>query len=490
MVESSCGIALWEALRAAAAEAADEPALGDSTRSLTHLELALVVGSVAARLRELVPPASRVGVRLSPGVDQHVVVLAVLVSSCVYVPLDVVWSAERTAYVCADADVALVVGQGVPDIPVLTPPELASGPAVTLSALSATVLRLNAVPSPVVYVMYTSGTTGAPKGVATTWQALRNRLFWMQEVHPLGGDDVVLSKTSCGFDVSVWEYLWPRLHGARTTVLDVRANDGWSGLWRVLNDEEVTVCHFVPSIARAAMRSPHVKLVPSLRMVVLSGEVLDRATASALQNLAPKARVVNMYGPTECAIDVSHWTFHEKDLWDPVPIGSGAHGCTLTLRPSGELLIGGVQVAGDYIGSAAGSGGFTLDGSTYATGDAAVEVQPGVYSVIGRFDRQIKLNGVRVELDGLETVLRAHPQIEDCAAFLDVNGPSTQQVVLVWQRPGPDTALDPRQVRRFVQDSAMEDIAFRLVSVDHLPLTPSGKTDYQALAHDHGMGQR
>ncbi|WP_103349617.1 AMP-binding protein [Amycolatopsis sp. CA-128772] len=489
MTEPSCGATLWRALCAAAAAAPGEPAIRDGARVLTTRELAVAVGTAAVRLREIVSPNSRVGVRLAPGTDQHVAILATVVASCVYVPLDVTWSAERVAYVCADAEAALVIGEGPPGARSLPFAELGADrlavPDATIPDLAAAVARLDTTPMPPVYVMYTSGTTGAPKGVETTWPALRNRLAWMQEVHPLGPADVVLSKTSCGFDVSVWEYLWPRLHGARTAVLDVRAADGWSALWRVLRDEGVTVCHFVPSVARAALRDPAAGPVPGLRMVALSGEVLDRGTAAALQRLAPGARIVNMYGPTECAIDVSHWTFDERERWDPVPIGRGAAGCELTLRPSGELVISGVQVAGGYLGAAAGSGGFTPDGTAYATGDTAVEVEPGVYAVLGRSDRQVKLNGVRVELDGLEAVVRAHPGIEDCAAFLDTEGPGIPHVVLACRPRDPGAAPGTRAVREFARaTSAMEDVAFRLVPVDRLPLTASGKTDYRALAHD------
>ncbi|MDT8914981.1 AMP-binding protein [Amycolatopsis sp. PS_44_ISF1] len=483
MTEPSCGATLWRALCAAAAAGPGEPAIRDGSRSLTGRELARAVGAAALRLRETLAPASRVGVRLAPGADQHVAILAILVASCVYVPLDVTWSAERTAYVCGDAEVALVIGDGPPGTRSLPFAEL--GPDATVPDLGAAVARLDTTPVPPVYVMYTSGTTGAPKGVETTWQALRNRLAWMQDVHPLGPADVVLSKTSCGFDVSVWEYLWPRLHGARTAVLDVRAADGWSALWRMLREENVTVCHFVPSVARAALRDPEAGPVPGLRLVALSGEVLDRDTAAALQRLAPGARIVNMYGPTECAIDVSHWTFDERERWDPVPIGGGAPGCGLTLRPSGELVISGVQVARGYLGAAAGSGGFTPDGTAYATGDTAVEVEPGVYSVLGRADRQVKLNGVRVELDGLEAVVRTHPQIEDCAAVLDGEDPGSRRLVLACRLRDPGSVPGTRGVREHVRaTSAMEDVAFRLVPVDRLPLTSSGKTDYRALAHD------
>ncbi|MET8850731.1 AMP-binding protein [Amycolatopsis sp. NPDC004625] len=490
MTEPSCGATLWRALCAAAAAAPGRTAVRDGARTLTNRELVTAVGTAALRLREILSPGSRVGVRLAPGTDQHVAVLATVVASCVYVPLDVTWSAERTAYVCGDAEVALVLGDGPAGTRSLPFAELGADrlavPDATIPDLGAAVARLDATPVPPVYVMYTSGTTGAPKGVETTWPALRNRLAWMQDVHPLGPADVVLSKTSCGFDVSVWEYLWPRLHGARTAVLDLRADGGWSGLWRVLREEGVTVCHFVPSVARAALRDPAAGPVPGLRMVALSGEVLDRDTAAALQRLAPDARIVNMYGPTECAIDVSHWTFDEREHWDPVPIGGGAAGCGLTLRPSGELVISGVQVAGGYLGAAAGTGGFTPDGTAYATGDTAVEVEPGVYAVLGRTDRQVKLNGVRVELDGLEAAVRAHPGIEDCAALLDPGDPGgAPRVVLACRLRDPGAAPGTRAVREFVRaTSAMEDVAFRLVPVDRLPLTASGKTDYRALAHD------
>lgn len=501
----SCASALWHGLCAAAAEAPHQQAIHDGQRTLTNAELASAVGATALRLRELVTAASRIGVRLTPGVDQHVAVLGVIVAACVYVPLDVAWSAERTGYVCTDAGVALLIEDeggtpGPADVRSLLfnqlGPDSMTVPDATVPDLAAAVARLDVTPAPAVYLMYTSGTTGRPKGVQTSWPALRNRLAWMQDVHALGPGDTVLTKTSCGFDVSVWEFLWPRLHSARGSVLDVHDVNGWSALWHRLHDDRVTVCHFVPSVARSVMRDPHARPVPGLRLVVLSGEVLDRDTAARLQWLAPNARIVNMYGPTEGAIDVSHWTFDAQQPWDPVPIGSGATNCTLTVR-GGQLVISGIQVADGYIGAAAGSGGFTsIDGlgPSYETGDVAVEVAPGVLSVVGRSDRQIKLNGVRVELDGLEAIVRGHPAIQDCAVVPDTGDLSRAGVVAVCVPREPGATPTTRSIRRFVRDSsAMEDFAFRLVPVSHLPLTASGKTDYRTIEtyvrerSDHGQ---
>jgi len=495
----SCAAALWEGLCAAAAAAPHEASIQDGRGALTNAELATAVGATALRLRELVPATSRVGVRLAPGVDQHVAVLGVLVAACVYVPFDVAWSAERTGYVCADAGVALMVEDGAGPAGVRSVsldrlgPDSVTVPDATVPDLAAAVARLDVTPAPPVYLMYTSGTTGAPKGVRTSWPALRNRLEWMQDVHALGPRDTVLAKTSCGFDVSIWEFLWPRLRNARSSVLDVRAAGGWSALWDVLHDDRVTVCHFVPSVARSAMRDPNARPVPSLKLVALSGEVLDRHTAARLQRLAPNARIVNMYGPTECAIDVSHWTFDPDEVWDPVPIGGGAANCVLTVsapdgtpaRREGQLVISGVQVADGYIGAAAGTGGFSSIGGlgpSYATGDIAVEVAPGVLSVVGRSDRQVKLNGVRVELDGLEAVVRGHPAIQDCAVLVDTDDRSPARVVAVCVPREPGATPTTRSVRQFVRESsAIEDFAFRLVPVDRLPLTTSGKTDYLTL---------
>lgn len=493
-----CAGALWSAISRNADTAPDRTAVVDELGRLSNAEFRDRVLTIAEAVRGHVDAGSRVGVCMEPGIDQHVAIVGVMAASCTYVPLDIFWSDERLAHVCSDAELRLaihlddrarhVVPIAFPGIPLIEP----TGSAAPASHSHAPPEPRDECP----YVMYTSGTTGAPKGVATSWPALRNRLEWMQELHPLDPSGAVAVKASCGFDVSIWEHLWPHLTGAAAATLSPVRLGGWSGLFEAMMDLNVTVAHFVPSYLRAMLDDPMVDVLPSLRFVALSGEVLDRDTALRAQAMAPNADVYNLYGPAECAIDVSYWRFRPEDPWDPVPIGSGAPGSVLTVRHDvglpdreggndGELVISGVQVAAGYIGAAARSGGFAEllgHGASYMTGDRAVDIESGLIAVTGRLDRQVKVNGVRVELDGLEAVLRKHPQIDDCAVFI---GPvrGAPSVVVAYVSNGGDDPLTTLQLRAFVRgNSAAEDVFLHPRQVLEIPLSGSGKTDYLTLS--------
>jgi len=482
---------LWHRLRDHAERQPNGVAVFDDAERVTNAELLHRVVVLAQAVRERAQGGSRVGVCLQPGVPQHVALLATLVASCTYVPLDAAWSQERTAFICADAELKLVLAEpGVAPAGVLTlAPSAVNG---TSGATSADPPTPPVAHDCAVYVMYTSGTTGVPKGVETGWPALRNRLDWMQALYPLDASDVVAAKTSCGFDVSMWEHLWPAMGGASVAGLSVVRLGGWSGLHRAMDEMGVTVTHFVPSVARALLDDPAAGVLPRLRFVALSGEVLDLVTADRVQRMAPEAAVYNMYGPTECAIDVSYWRHQAGSSADPVPVGAGAPGCLLTLRPIGgfapegpyELVISGVQVAPGYVGVAGGTGGFAELpglGASYLTGDRAERVDPGGVSVSGRLDRQTKINGVRVELDGVEAAVRMHPSVLECAAVTQVIDGRPAVVVAYVRRDG-QPEVTGRELTTFVRTrTAMEAVSLYPRELSQIPLTVSGKTDYTAI---------
>jgi non-ribosomal peptide synthetase component F len=174
-------------------------------------------------------------------------------------------------------------------------------------------------PEHLAYVIYTSGSTGQPKGALNTHQGICNRLLWMQQQYRLGVDDTVLQKTPSSFDVSVWEFFWPLLAGARLVLARPGGHKDPAYLAQLIGQERVSVCHFVPSMLHAFLREPGLEQsCVSPRDVLCSGEALPYELQERFWARLG-SRPHNLYGPTEAAVDVTFWACRRDDpvRWCP-----------------------------------------------------------------------------------------------------------------------------------------------------------------------------
>ncbi len=158
------------------------------------------------------------------------------------------------------------------------------------------------------YVIYTSGSTGRPKGAANRHGALHNRLAWMQAAYGLQPGDTVLQKTPFSFDVSVWEFFWPLMAGARLALAAPGDHRDPARLAALIQRHAVDTLHFVPSMLQSFLAHADLAACASLRRVVCSGEALPASARDELLQRLPGAALYNLYGPTEAAIDVTHHT--------------------------------------------------------------------------------------------------------------------------------------------------------------------------------------
>ena len=216
------------------------------------------------------------------------------------------------------------------------------------------------------YMIYTSGSTGKPKGAANTHAGLHNRLAWMQDAYGLTGDDVVLQKTPFSFDVSVWEFFWPLIVGARLVMAAPGAHRDPARLVETIRRDGVTTLHFVPSMLQAfteyiQAEGAQAEHWTSLRRVICSGEALPAELRDRISKYLPQVQLENLYGPTEASIDVTHWAC-AGDQSAEVPIGrpiwnTQAYVLDGGLEPVpagvvGELYIAGVGLARGYLNRA------------------------------------------------------------------------------------------------------------------------------------------
>jgi amino acid adenylation domain-containing protein len=459
---------------------------------------------VAARLRrDGVGPGAVVAVCAQRSAELVIGLLGVLKAGAAYLPLDPDYPAERLGYLLADSGAATLLAQR----PL----------ADRLPAGDATVLLLDdpatwadepdADPGPVAtpddpaYLIYTSGSTGRPKGVLNAHRGVVNRLTWMQDEFGLGPEDVVLQKTPVGFDVSVWEFFWPLLTGARLALAKPGGHRDPAYLREVIERHGVTTVHFVPSMLGAFLADADAAGDPgagcaSLRRVVCSGEELPVEVARRCLAALPGAELHNLYGPTEAAIDVTAWRCSEDALRgrSRVPIGRpitnvrihvlDPAGRELPVGAVGELHIGGVQVAlGYHRRPALTAQRFLPDpwgppgARLYATGDSARRRADGAVEFLGRMDGQVKLRGLRIELGEIEVALREQPGVQEAAVAVSEPTPGDKRIVAYLVGAADPAALRPALGRRL--PDYMVPSAF--VPLDSLPLSANGKLDRAAL---------
>ncbi|NIF14888.1 amino acid adenylation domain-containing protein, partial [Burkholderia sp. Ax-1735] len=472
----------------------------------TYRELDVSTSRIAAALRRRgVQPDTPVALCVERSFDMVMALVGVLKAGAAYLPIDPDYPAERIAYMLRDARPAVAITQAHLHEQV----EAALGDGVATQLLTVADLLADEaasdtadVTAPIddaqlAYLIYTSGSTGKPKGAGNTHGALANRIAWMQHAYRLTRDDVVLHKTPFGFDVSVWEFVWPLAIGAKLAIAAPGDHRDPARLAAAIHAHGVTVLHFVPSMlaAFAAYLDDFSAAAQcdSVRLIVASGEALAPELVAKMARLLPNATLVNLYGPTEAAIDVSHWTCGPDDAlavavpighpianlqlhvldaaWQPVPAGA-----------TGELYLAGAGLARGYLGRPALTAErfvpnpFVPGARMYRTGDLARRRADGALDYLGRVDTQVKLRGQRIEPGEIEALLRATPGVNDAVVIV------RDEQLIGYVACGDAGPLD----RAALLDALRAQlpaymVPSQLIELDALPVTPNGKCDRHAL---------
>lgn len=495
---------------------ADALVFGEQT--LTYGELDACVDRLARSLRGRgVRRGEAVGVYLERSVEFVVTALAVFKIGAHYVPLDVTLPAARTEFLLEDADPVLVVTSGgareglreVSGPPVLVLEEAAHRETGPLDDGPVAVAR----PEDRAYVMYTSGSTGWPKGATIPHSGVVNMIRHQQSLLPLDSRDRVLHRAPPNFDVSVIELFWPLSTGA--TVVVAPADDGADvrALAGLGQRESVTLMALVPSVAKAFLAAGPPRL-PSLRALLCTGEALEPELIRRIREYAPEVHLINIYGSTEASVLSTTWLLPpEGEIPAQVPAGRPIAGyrCHVldeALRPvplgsRGELYVAGVGVAPGcgYLGRPGLTAerfvpdpfGGTPGARMYRSGDLVRMHRDGSLYYMGRVDRQMKYNGVRIEPGEIQAVLEAHADVEEAFVTLRADadsgvgtevaapaGGTPRLVAYLVGRNGlrPDTG----ELRTTVLSALPRQMApSRFVLLDRMPLNANGKVDVRAL---------
>ena len=336
-----------------------------------------------------------------------------------------------------------------------------------------------ACPDDPLYVIFTSGSTGAPKGAMVSNRSAVNRIQWMCRKY-FSGETVVMRKTPYTFDVSVWEIFGFALGGFTLYILPPEDHYRQDRVIEHIRVGKVTDMHFVPTVFSGFLDvlGKDGGELPSLRRIFLSGEALN---ASLVNRIA--VPVCNLYGPTECAVDVTYYDCAERES-DPVPIGKPIDNCQMyvldqRLQPLppgiiGQICIGGVPVGMGYVNDAEKTARIFVtnpfvQGKLYQTGDLGYWREDGQLVFVGRADNQVKLHGQRIELGEIEAAMCTI--VPTAAAAVDGNR-------LIAFYTG-DKRKDLREKLSQVLPRHM--VPGRFIHIDRMPMTASGKIDRKAL---------
>ncbi|MEV7094869.1 non-ribosomal peptide synthase/polyketide synthase [Amycolatopsis sp. NPDC051045] len=471
-----------------------EPAVLAGHRTLTYAELDERANHLAGRLAGLgVATEDRIGLLLEPSPAHVVAELAVLKAGAAYVPLDTRAPHERLRAVLAEAGVSVVVAG---DTWTTAAEAVHSGPVLTVGEQrSPTAPEGRVGPENLAYVMYTSGSTGVPKGVAVRH---RDITALAQDSRFAGGAHTrVLAHSPLAFDASTYE-LWVPLLTGGATVLPDGPDLTLESLRRAVSEHAVTAAWLTAGLFRLLAQDAPDGL-RGLREVWTGGDVIPPAVVRAVQAACPGLVVVDGYGPTETTTFATSFRMTgEAGVPEPVPIGRPLDGMRAyvldaQLRPlpagaPGELCLAGAGLARGYLGRP----GLTAErfvadpfgepgARMYRTGDVVRRGPGGELVFLGRSDDQVKLRGFRIELAEVETVLAVHPAIAQAVATVHPDSSGTRRLIAhVVAAPG--RTADPGELRAHAAAVLPEYMVPAVILVlAALPLNRNGKVDRRAL---------
>lgn len=466
----------------------DKVAIKYKDISLTYKELDEKSNALAWALREKgIKPNDIVAVKMFKCIEMIISIYGILKAGAAYLPIDPSLPKERIDYMISNSKSKLILEQE----------DFTDG---TIYSDNNNKLNVVNTTNDLAYIIYTSGSTGNPKGVMIHHKAIVNRLIWMQKELKLNINDVILQKTVFTFDVSVWEiFLWSFV-GCSVILLESGKEKNPDEIINVIYNEKITTIHFVPSMLRMYIDQLNDvnKKNDSLKYVITSGEELmsnDVSKFYELQDKIGRSKLINLYGPTECAVDVTCYNTSKNDIPQLIPIGKAIDNIKLYVLDNelnklpigvvGELYIGGVGVAKGYINNEELTNKVFIDNpyvkgeKIYKTGDLAKYLNNGDILYKGRIDFQVKIRGLRIEIGEIENCLNSIKEI-------------INSCVVVKEYSDGDKILEA-----FVEKSLdiSEDYIFnvlknklpiymvpsKIIFVDRIPLNNNNKIDRKAV---------
>jgi amino acid adenylation domain-containing protein len=509
-----------------AAFAPDTVAVVDGRQSITYARLAERVAAAARVIAAVAPnPGAVVAVSGRRGAYSIIAFLAIEHIDGVYLPIEEHWPASRVEDILRRSGAACILVEDASSVSasLVAAAAALNCPLVALADAAsaekrpddATPARRAFDPESPRYVLYTSGSTGSPKGAIVEHRGMLNHLLAKVLELEIRDTDCIAQTAPLTFDISIWQMLAGLLVGARVCVLGDEEALSPTRLIEAVAANSITILEVVPTILSFILDELEAgasSALNALKYLLATGEALPPSTARRWIQANPTVPLVNAYGPTECSDDVTH-EIVTLPLVDPaiVPIGrpipnarlyrlveeNGSFRAAVDDEP-GELFVGGICVGRGYLGDpdrtrdAFFNDPFERDGRArlYRTGDLVRVAPSGSLLYLGRIDRQVKVAGVRIELGEIEEAIRSHENVTDAAVVLvevpQASDPSVAQessgglprlVAFVTGAKVHSTALRSYLSQRLLRSMVPSDI----IVIAEMPLTANKKVDFRKL---------
>ncbi len=469
----------------------DNKALYINQHYYTYGEL-LAMANTIYQCIQAEAPFTRIGIYCTASVFSYAALLAVSLYGAAWVPLHPLFPPARNKQVIEDAALQLVLTETE------WPEELrvASCQALQVPPLSKTAKQHNIIPvekctTPECYVLYTSGSSGIPKGVPVSKKNVQAFFAYFLNEYDFSPEDRFLQTYELSFDVSVFSTFMPWLIGACTYVVS-DTGIKYLNILKLLKEKEITVCSMVPGVLRYIEKYlPELKL-PALRFSFFSGDALLHQLAVKWKTCMPNARIHNFYGPTETTIVCTRYVWEEEAsareaVHDVVPLGKAFPGMEYILVDEthsevqagkiGHLCFSGAQVIEAYLNGVGEEMFFARNNKRYyKTGDLASVNAAGNLVFHGRSDTQVKINGYRVELGEVEARIKELCQANCCVMTID-SGQGIKALV-AFMEVEANTEMLKKSLQKVLPEYMVPQ---QYIYVSSWPLTINGKTDRQQL---------
>jgi amino acid adenylation domain-containing protein len=420
-------------------------------------------------------------------------ILGILKAGFVYLPIDQTYPDERIKYIVNNSKTPLLIIDDNTKRYNLPTLDISKEDYLIENRISVYKDNKNNA----AYLLYTSGSTGNPKGAINTHKGLINRISWMTKELGYDKNTIFIQKTPFSFDVSLWELILPFTIGATLIIPTPNSHKDINYLIAVIIKEKIDTIHFVPSMLNIFLSNKNASKCVSLKSIICSGEILTLSTSKKCFEVLPDINLYNLYGPTETAIDVTFFKVEKENILgiNSIPIGKpidniGVHiisqdNIELPIGVKGELLITGIGVASGYYGDSELTGEKFIKNpfnsefpytQAYKSGDYAKIDEFGNIIFGGRIDNQVKLHGQRVELREIENLIRKISSIHE--VHVNISSNLNNLVAFYKSDTNIDIEILKDGLRRILPKYMIPCIFSR---VDSFPLSDNGKLDFKKL---------
>jgi amino acid adenylation domain-containing protein len=481
-----------------------KPAVRTNSTTLSYFQLYQNVEKLAVYLRQTEKTRYEpIGMLYEPSSEMMVAFFSILASEKHFIPIDPNFPISRISTMIEKADIEKIVttvdlastfSQKL-NCDLIPIEDIINGELISES----NILSWKDQRKPA-YIIFTSGTTGIPKGARIPYRGFKDTMLWRNIEFPLGPADKILQTFSYIFDASLWAFFAPLTTGAQLFLPKTNEQKDPRRIVELIIGNQITAIQATPTFLRLMLAEGLFSHCRSLRLVICGGEQLTADLIRLFYKTHPYCELYNLYGPTEGAVDVCYWHCPRIIKGDIVPIGRPVVnkrlyilGCAKDALPpniEGEIFIGGPSISDGYVGEKALTDTvfvddpFTAESSRmYRTGDRGFHLTTGEIVFSGRTDDQVKINGYRIELGEIEKQIGQIPGV-DQVAVIRTHALNNELFVAAWIVKLTEIVLDETAVRRLLAARLPSYMIPRRIGfIEAMPLGPTGKIDRKKLSH-------